>query len=116
MNLYTIKEIKNKILRLDDTHKFVGSIPIGENLYLIYSTNVPTIEKIATIKVCWVNNMKAIYKEDNIHIISYVNEMEATQIDEQHHIFEILQLEEDMTETDFSYIGRKIAEKMKNGS
>ena len=116
MNLFTIKEIQNKILKLDDSHTFVGSIPIDENLYLIYSTNVPTIEKIATIKVCWVNNMKAIYKEDNIHIISYVNEMEATQIDEQHHIFEILQLEEDMTETDFRYIGEQIAQKMQYAS
>ena len=42
--------------------------------------------------------------------------MEATQIDEQHHIFEILQLEEDMTETDFRYIGEQIAQKMQYGS
>jgi len=110
MNLFTIKEIQNKILKLDDSHKFIGSIPIQENLYLIYSTNVPSIEKIATVKVCWVNNMKAIYKEDNIHIISYVDEMEATQIDEKHHIFEILQLEEDMNEKDFIYIATKIEE------
>ncbi len=110
MNLFTIKEIQNKILKLDNSHRFVGSIPIGENLYLIYSTNMPTIEKIVTIKVCWVNNMKTIYKEDNINIVSYCNEMEATQIDEKHHIFEILQLEEDMTEEDFMYIAIKIKE------
>ena len=113
MNLFTIKEIQNKILKLDDSHKLIGSIPIEENLYLIYSTNVPSIEKIATVKVCWVNNMKTIYKEDNIHIISYVDEMEATQIDEKHHIFEILQLEEDMNEKDFIYIATKIEESCK---
>ena len=110
MALYTIDDIQKDILKLDDDYKFFGSIPHGDDIFLLYSTIVPKIENLYTIKVCWANNMNLIHTEENLNIITIGDKQEKTQIDVNHHLFEILQLEEDMTEEDFIHIATKIKE------
>lgn len=110
MVLYTINDIQINILKLDENYKFFGSIPHGDDIFLLYSTIDPKIEKLYTIKVCWANNMNLIHSEDNLNIITIGNEREKTQIDEKYHLFEIIQLEEDMTEVEFKYIATKMEE------
>ena len=62
------------------------------------------VEKIRLIKVCWANDIVSVYQKGKLRTASYTEIMEPTQIDKKYHLFEVIQLEEDMTIDDFEYV------------
>ena len=107
MDLYTIDEIKKNILYLNSKFKFLGSVADGENIFLLYGTSKFKVKNIRLIKVCWANNMMAVFKKGNFRVTRYTDVMQKTQIDKKYHLFEIIQLEEEMTINDFEYVADK---------
>ena len=107
MALYTIDEIRKNVLGLNSKFKFLGSVADEENIFLLYGIKKSKVENIRLIKVCWANDIVAVYKKGKLRTASYTEIMRPTQIDKKYHLFEVIQLEEDMTINDFQYVVEK---------
>lgn len=103
-NLYTIKEIKRDIIKLPKSYKLLTSTPDKDNIYLVFGTNHCNYKNLRILKVCWSNNTLRVKNNDKIKKIKMVDIMIQSSINENSHLFEIVKMENEITEQDCKYI------------